>query len=241
MNKEYEDVYYLDLSSEKTLKESIADLVNDHLKGEISTHDFVTYLDIANSVIQELNETLKCLDAFIKKIRYHSIKMSEYIVMNYVEEVDFVFTLNPTYEQLYQKFIERSQYLTQEWIRYEKEFGMSLNYIKPDDHFMFVFRMANLITDEFESRQSPDPDLQHTYLLAREVPYLLQKARDLALHLNVKLVTDKYFMKKYLGKPTYPSVVYTGQYKPPKGQVVIPGSITPPRPKMDRNDNTRKY
>ena len=32
MNKEYEDVYYLDLSSEKTLKESIADLVNDHLK-----------------------------------------------------------------------------------------------------------------------------------------------------------------------------------------------------------------
>ncbi len=68
--------------------------------------------------------------------------------------------------------------------------------------FELVFKMINLITDEYDAHVYPDQKLLHIYTLARELPGLLLSARDLALDMDPQIIADQYFMKKYLNKPT---------------------------------------
>lgn len=203
LNRQFEERYLLVLSDEEKLYESIVGLTKEFTEGKIPMDLYVKSLDIANAVVQEIHSKRSVLDRLIKQIRYHLFKMKEYIEINYEDGMDFVIVPNQIYVDQYKAFLTRSHYFIKEWNEYEKEHGLCLPEMKSEIRsFELVFKMINLITDEYDAHVYPDQKLMHIYTLARELPGLLLNARDLALDMDPKIITDQYFMKKYLNKPT---------------------------------------
>lgn len=202
LNREFEERYLLVLSDEEKLYESIVGLTKEFTEGKIPSDLYVKSLDIANATVQEIHSKRSVMDRLIKQIRYHLFKMKEYIEINYEDGVDFIIVPNQTYVKLHNEFLARSHYFIKEWNQFEKEHGFCLPEMKSEIRsFELVFKMINLITDEYDAHVYPDQKLLHIYTLARQVPSLLLNARDLALEMNPQIIADQYFMKKYLNKP----------------------------------------
>lgn len=203
LNRQFEERYLLVLSDEEKLYESIVGLTKEFTEGKIPMDLYVKSLDIANAVVQEIHSKRSVLGRLIKQIRYHLFKMKEYIEINYEDEMDFVIVPNQVYVDQYKTFLTRSHYFIKEWNQFEKEHGLCLPEMKSEIRsFELVFKMINLITDEYDAHVYPDQKLLHIYTLARELPGLLLSARDLALDMDPQIIADQYFMKKYLNKPT---------------------------------------
>lgn len=203
LNREFDERYLLVLSDEEKLYESIVGLTKEFTEGKIPMGLYVKSLDIANATVQEIHLKRSVLDRLIKQIRYHLFKMKEYIEINYEDSMEFIIVPNQTYVKLHNDFLTRSHYFIKEWNQFEKEHGFCLPEMKSEIRsFELVFKMINLITDEYDAHVYPDQKLSHIYTLARELPNLLLSARDLALEMNPQIIADQYFMKKYLNKPS---------------------------------------
>lgn len=203
LNRQFEERYLLVLEDEERLYESIIGITKEFTEGKIPMDLYVKSLDIANAVVQEIHSKRSVLDRLIKQIRYHLFKMKEYIEINYEDGMDFVIVPNQVYVDQYKAFLTRSHYFIKEWNQFEKEHGLCLPEMKSEIRsFELVFKMINLITDEYDAHVYPDQKLLHIYTLARELPGLLLGARDLALDMDPKIIADQYFMKKYLNKPS---------------------------------------
>lgn len=203
LNREFEERYLLVLSDEEKLYESIVGLTKEFTEGKIPMDLYVKSLDIANATVQEIHLKRSVLDRLIRQIRYHLFKMKEYIEINYEDGMDFIIVPNQTYVKLHNDFLTRSHYFIKEWNQFEKEHGLCLPEMKSEIRsFELVFKMINLITDEYDAHVYPDQKLLHIYTLTRELPNLLLSARDLALDMNPQIIADQYFMKKYLNKPS---------------------------------------
>lgn len=203
LNRQFEERYLLVLEDEERLYESIVGLTKEFTEGKIPTDLYVKSLDIANAVVQEIHSKRSILHKLIQQIRYHLFKMKEFIEINYEDGLHFVVIPNQTYTKLHNDFLTRSHHFLKEWNEYEKEHGLCI----PDTRteicsFELVFKMIQLLTDEYDAHTYPDQKLLHIYTLTRELPSLLISARDLALSMNPQIIADQYFMKKYLNKPT---------------------------------------
>lgn len=204
LNQQFDKRYLLALESEDKLQESLAGLIKEHLEGNIPSDLFAKSLDIGSYTIQEIYKQRKRLHALIKQIRYHLVRMEEYIEANYEDGMEFVVVPNQIYVKLHQDFLHRSNQFLKEWEQYNKEHGLCIPYIKSrNDTFKLVFEMINLLTDEYGTHIHPDEELRHIYLLARELPRLLMDARDLALGMEPQIIADQYYMRKYLGKSIF--------------------------------------
>ena len=210
LNKQFEERYLLVLSDEEKLYESIVDLTKEFTEGKIPMNLYVKSLDIANATVQEIHSKRSVLHKLIQQIRYHLLKMKEYIEINYEDGMDFVVVPNQDYTKLHNDFLQNSNRFIKEWDQYNKEHGLCIPDTRTETRsFELVFRMIQLIMDEFDAHVYPDEELMHIYVLTRELPDLLFKARDLALSMNPQIVADQYFMKKYLNKPSpYTSLNY---------------------------------
>ena len=203
LNRQFEERYLLVLSDEEKLYESIIGITKEFTEGKIPMDLYVKSLDIANATVQEIHSKRSVLHKLIQQIRYHLFKMKEFIEINYEDGLHFIVVPNQTYVKLHNEFLARSHYFLKEWNEYEKEHGLCLPDTRTEIRsFELVFKMINLITDEYDAHVYPDQKLLHIYTLARELPGLLLDARDLALDMDPKIIADQYFMKKYLNKPT---------------------------------------
>lgn len=210
LNKQFEECYLLVLSDEEKLYESIVGLTKEFTEGKIPMDLYVKSLDIANATIQEIHSKRSVLHKLIQRIRYHLLKMEGYIEANYEDGMEFVVIPNETYVRLHKDFLHCNLSFLKEWELYNKEHGHCISYRGAEvDSFELVFKMIQLIMDEFDAHVYPDEELMHIYVLTRELPDLLFKARDLTLSMNPRIVADQYFMKKYLNKPSpYTSLNY---------------------------------
>lgn len=78
--------------------------------------------------------------------------MKEYIEINYEDGMDFIIVPNQTYVKLHNDFLTRSHYFIKEWNQFEKEHGLCLPEMKSEIRsFELVFKMINLITDEYDA------------------------------------------------------------------------------------------
>ena len=230
LNKQFEERYLLVLSDEEKLYESIVDLTKEFTEGKIPMDLYVKSLDIANATVQEIHSKRSVLHKLIQQIRYHLLKMEKYIEANYKDGMDFIVAPNQDYIKLHNDFLQNSNRFIKEWDQYNKEHGHCTSYRGAEvDSFDLVFKMIQLIMDEFDAHVYPDEELMNIYVLTRELPDLLFKARDLALSMNPQIVADQYFMKKYLNKPSpYTSLNYRTNVCPDFEYAREPGvSINP--------------
>ena len=203
LNRQFEERYLLVLEDEERLYESIVGLTKEFTEGKIPTDLYVKSLDIANAVVQEIHSKRSILHKLIQQIRYHLFKMKEFIEINYEDGLHFVIIPNQTYTKLHNDFLTRSHHFLKEWNEYEKEHGLCIPDTRTEIRsFELVFKMIQLLTDEYDAHTYPDQKLLHIYTLTRELPSLLISARDLALSMNPQIIADQYFMKKYLNKPS---------------------------------------
>lgn len=203
LNKQFEECYLLVLGDEEKLYESIVGLTKEFTEGKIPMDLYVKSLNIANATVQEIHSKRSVLHKFIQQIRYHLLKMKEYIEINYEDGMDFIVVPNQDYTKLHDDFLQHSNRFIKEWELYNKEHGHCTSYRGAEvDSFKLVFDMINLLMDEYDAHVYPDEELMHIYVLARELPDLLFKARDLALNMNPRIIADQYYMKKYLNKPS---------------------------------------
>nr|DAR02708.1 MAG TPA: hypothetical protein [Caudoviricetes sp.] len=203
LNRQFEERYLLVLEDEERLYESIIGTTKEYMEGKIPMDLYVKSLDIANAVVQEIHSKRSILHKLIQQIRYHLFKMKEFIEINYEDGLHFVVIPNQTYTKLHNDFLTRSHHFLKEWKQYEKEHGLCIPDTRTEIRsFELVFKMIQLLTDEYDAHTYPDQKLLHIYTLTRELPSLLISARDLALSMNPQIIADQYFMKKYLNKPT---------------------------------------
>nr|DAS66548.1 MAG TPA: hypothetical protein [Bacteriophage sp.] len=203
LNRQFEECYLLVLSDEEKLYESIVGLTKEFTEGKIPMDLYVKSLNIANATVQEIHSKRSVLHRLIQQIRYHLFRMEEYIEANYEDGMDFIVAPNQDYIKLHNDFLQNSNRFIKEWELYNKEHGHCTSYRGAEvDSFKLVFDMINLLMDEYDAHVYPDEELMHIYVLARELPDLLFKARDLALNMNPRIIADQYYMKKYLNKPS---------------------------------------
>lgn len=203
LNRQFEERYLLVLDDEERLYESIIGTTKEFTEGKIPMDLYVKSLDIANATVQEIHSKRITLHKLIKQIRYHLFKMKEYIEINYEDGMDFFVVPNQDYTKLHNEFLTRSRYFIKEWKEYEKEHGLCIPDTRTETRsFELVFKMIQLLMDEYDAHVYPDQKLLHIYTLTRELPSLLLSARDLALSMNPQIIADQYFMKKYLNKPS---------------------------------------
>lgn len=200
LNREFDKRYILVLSDEEKLYESISELTKEFTEGKIPSDLYVKSLDIANATVQEIHSKRADLHKLIKQIRYHLFKMKEYIEINYEDGMDFVVVPSQDYAKLHDDFLQRSHLFLKEWNQYNKEHGLCIPDTRTEKRsFELVFRMIQLLTDEYDAHVYPSQELLHIYTLTRQVPGLLTQARDLALSMNPKIIADQYYAKKYIG------------------------------------------
>ena len=205
LDQQFEERYLLVLDSEEKLYESIIGITKEHIEGKIPTDLYVKSLDIANGTVQKIHSMRTDLHRLIKQIRYHLFKMKEFIEINYEEGMDFVITLDQTYEEQYKAFLSRSHYFLKEWNNYEKEHGICLPEMNQSTYmFELIYKMINLISVEYHGQKVAGADLTHVYVLARELHGMMINARDLALNMKPRIVADRYYMDNYLGVRPYP-------------------------------------
>ena len=234
LNQQFEERYLLVLEDEERLYESIIGITKEFTEGKIPMDLYVKSLDIANATVQEIHSKRINLHKLIKQIRYHLLKMKEYIEINYEDGLHFVVIPNQDYTKLHNDFLTRSHYFLKEWKQYEKEHGLCIPDTRTETRsFELVFKMIQLLMDEYDAHIHPDQKLLHIYTLARELPGLLLSARDLALDMDPKIIADQYFMKKYLNKPTpYTSRNYRMNNCPDFEYVREPGFKSEPKPEF---------
>lgn len=200
LNQQFEERYLLVLSDEEKLYESISELTKEFAEGKIPSELYVKSLDIANATVQEIHSKRAALRKLIKQIRYHLFKMKEYIEINYEDGMDFVDVPSQDYTKLYNDFLTRSRHFIKEWNQYEKEHGLCIPEMTSEIRsFELVFKMIQLLLEEYDAHIYPDQELLHIYTLTRQVPGLLAQARDLALSMNPKIIADQYYTRKYMG------------------------------------------
>lgn len=205
LNRQFEERYLLVLEDEERLYESIIGITKEYMEGKIPMDLYVKSLDIANGTVQEIQSMRTNLHRMIKQIRYHLFKMKEFIEINYEDGMDFTVVPNQVYEDQYKAFLTRSHYFLKEWNLYEKEHGLCLPEMKSEIRsFELIYKMINLISDEYHGQKVAGAELTHVYMLARELHGLLINARDLASNIQPRIVADRYYLNKYLGKRTYP-------------------------------------
>ena len=206
LNREFDERYLLSLEYEDKLQESVAGLIKEHLEGKIPADLFIKSLDIGTYTIQEIYRLRKELHKVIKQIRYHLFKMKEYIEINYEDGLDFIVAPSQEYTKLHDDFLQRSDRFIKEWGQYNKEHGLCIPDTRTETRsFELVFSMIQLLLEEYDAHVYPDEELVHIYVLTRELPGLLFKARDLALNMKPRIIADQYYMQKYLNKPLYSS------------------------------------
>ena len=206
LNREFDERYLLSLEYEDKLQESVAGLIKEHLEGKIPADLFIKSLDIGTYTIQEIYRLRKELHKVIKQIRYHLFKMKEYIGINYEDGLDFIVAPSQEYTKLHDDFLQRSYRFIKEWDQYNKEHGLCIPDTRTETRsFELVFSMIQLLLEEYDAHVYPDEELVHIYVLTRELPGLLFKARDLALNMKPRIIADQYYMQKYLNKPLYSS------------------------------------
>lgn len=194
INRQFEERYLLVLDSEDRLYESIVGITKEYMEGKIPTNLYVKSLDIANGTVQKIHSMRTDLHRLIKQIRYHLFKMKEFIEINYEEGMDFVITLDQTYEDQYKAFLSRSHYFLKEWNNYEKEHGICLPEMNQSTYmFELIYKMINLISVEYHGQKVAGADLTHVYMLARELHGMMINARDLALNMKPRIVADRYY------------------------------------------------
>ncbi len=199
LNQQFEERYLLVLSDEEKLYESIAVLTKEFAEGKIPSELYVKSLDIANATVQEIHSKRNTLHKLIKQIRYHLFKMKEYIEINYEDGMNFVVVPNQDCIKLYNDFIRRSHHFIKEWNQYEKEHGLCIPDTRTETRsFEMVFKMIQLLLDEYDAHIYPDQELLHIYMLTRQVPGLLMQARDLALSMNPQIIADQHYLRKYI-------------------------------------------
>lgn len=199
LNREFDEHYLLVLSDEESLYESISELTKEFAEGKIPSELYVKSLDIANATIQEIHSKRNTLYKLIKQIRYHLFKMKEYIETNYKDGMDFVVVPNQDNIKLYNDFIHRSHHFIKEWNQYDKEHGLCIPNTRTETRpFEMVFKMIQLLLDEYDAHDHPDQELLHIYMLTRQVPGLLMQARDLALSMNPQIIADQHYLRKYI-------------------------------------------
>lgn len=199
LNRQFEERYLLVLSDEEKLYESIVGLTKEFAEGKIPSELYVKSLDIANATVQEIHSKRAALRKLIKQIRYHLFKMKEYIEINYEDGMDFVVVPSQDYTKLHDDFLTRSHLFLKEWNQYNKEHGLCIPDTRTEKRsFELVFRMIQLLTDEYDAHTYPSQELLHIYTLTRQVPGLLTQARDLALSMNPKIIADQYYTRKYM-------------------------------------------
>lgn len=204
LNQQFEERYLLVLSDEEKLYESIVGLTKEFTEGKIPSELYVKSLDIASTTVQEIHSKRTALRKLIKQIRYHLFKMKEYIEINYEDGMDFIVVPNQDYTKLYNDFLTRSHHFIKEWKQYEKEHGLCIPEMTSEIRsFELVFRMIQLLLEEYDAHTYPSQELLHVYTLTRQVPGLLTQARDLALSMKPRIIADQYYMQKYLNKPVY--------------------------------------
>lgn len=204
LNRQFEERYLLVLNDEESLHESIIGITKEFTEGKIPADLYVKSLDIANAAVQEIHSKRNTLYKLIKQIRYHLFKMKEYIEINYEDGLHFTVVPNPTYTKLHDEFLMNSHYFLKEWNKYEKEHGLCLPDTRTETRsFELVFRMINLIMDEYNAHRYPNQELMHIYMLTRGLPGLLIQARDLASGMNPRISADRYYSRKYMGKPEF--------------------------------------
>lgn len=204
LNRQFEERYLLVLDDEEKLYESIVGLTKEFTEGKVSMDLYVKSLDIANATVQKIHSKRSVLDRLIKQIRYHLFKMKEYIEINYEDGMDFIVAPNQEYTKLHNDFLQRSNRFIKEWDQYNKEHGLCIPDTRTETRsFELVFRMIQLLLEEYDAHDYPDEELVHIYVLTRELPGLLFKARDLALSMKPRIIADQYYMQKYLNKPLY--------------------------------------
>lgn len=205
LNQQFEERYLLVLSDEERLYESIIGITKEFTEGKIPMDLYVKSLDIANGTVQEIQSMRTNLHRMIKQIRYHLFKMKEFIEINYEDGMDFIVVPNQVYEDQYKAFLNRSHYFLKEWNQYEKEHGLCLPEMKSETRsFELIYKMINLISDEYHGQKMAGADLTHVYMLTHEVHGMLTRARDLAVSMQPRIVADCYYMKHYLGGRSYP-------------------------------------
>lgn len=204
LNRQFEERYLLVLNDEESLHESIIGITKEYMEGKIPADLYVKSLDIANATVQEIHSKRNTLHKLIKQIRYHLFKMKEFIEINYEDGLHFTVVPNPTYTKLHDEFLMNSHYFLKEWDKYEKEHGLCLPDTRTETRsFELVFRMINLIMDEYNAHRYPNQELMHIYMLTRGLPGLLIQARDLASGMNPRISADRYYSRKYMGKPEF--------------------------------------
>lgn len=204
LNRQFEERYLLVLNDEESLHESIIGITKEFTEGKIPADLYVKSLDIANATVQEIHSKRDILYKLIKQIRYHLFKMKEFIEINYEDGLHFTVVPNPTYTKLHGEFLINSHYFLKEWNKYEKEHGLCLPDTRTETRsFELVFRMINLIMDEYNAHRYPNQELMHIYMLTRGLPGLLIQARDLASDMNPRISADRYYSRKYMGKPEF--------------------------------------
>lgn len=204
LNRQFEERYLLVLNDEESLYEPIVGITKEFTEGKIPVDLYVKSLDIANATVQEIHSKRNTLYKLIKQIRYHLFKMREFIEINYGDGLHFTVVPNPTYIKLHDVFLMNSHYFLKEWNKYEKEHGLCLPDTRTETRsFELVFRMINLIMDEYNAHRYPNQELMHIYMLTRGLPGLLIQARDLASSMNPRISADRYYSRKYMGKPEF--------------------------------------
>lgn len=199
LNREFEERYLLVLSDEEKLYESIVGLTKEFTEGKIPSELYVKSLDIANATVQEIHSKRAALHKLIKQIRYHLFKMKEYIEINYEDGLDFIVAPNQDYTKLHDDFLQRSHLFLKEWNQYNKEHGLCIPDTRTEKRsFELVFKMIQLLLEEYDAHTYPSQELLHIYTLTRQVPGLLTQARDLALSMNPKIIADQYYTRKYM-------------------------------------------
>lgn len=200
LNRQFEERYLLVLDSEESLYESIVGITKEFTEGKIPMDLYVKSLDIANTTVQEIHSKRAVLRKLIKQIRYHLFKMKEYIEINYEDGLDFIVAPNQDYTKLHDEFLKRSHLFLKEWNQYNKEHGLCIPDTRTEKRsFELVFRMIQLLLEEYDAHTYPSQELLHIYTLTRQVPGLLTQARDLALSMNPKIIADQYYTRKYMG------------------------------------------
>lgn len=199
LNREFEERYLLVLSDEEKLYESIIGITKEFAEGKIPSDLYVKSLDIANATVQEIHSKRAALHKLIKQIRYHLFKMKEYIEINYEDGMDFIVVPNQDYTKLYNDFLTHSHHFIKEWNQFEKEHGLCIPEMTSEIRsFELVFRMIQLLLEEYDAHTYPSQELLHVYTLTRQVTGLLTQARDLALSMNPKIIADQYYTRKYM-------------------------------------------
>lgn len=204
LNRRFDECYLLTLDDEELLYESIVVLTKEFKEGKIPSELYVKSLDIANVVVQDIHSRRTALHKLIKQIRYHLFKMKEYIEINYEDGMDFIVIPNQEYTKLYNDFLTRSHHFFKEWNQYEKEHGLCIPEMTSEIRsFELVFKMIQLLLEEYDAHTYPSQELLHIYTLTRQVSGLLMNARDLAINMKPQIIADQYYMRKYLSKLTY--------------------------------------